>query len=310
MTPDDDRDTDASTKDDAGENTEHDTDANTEGDVNNTENDDSDAAATPASPRTSSPSSGRPKGCAASGKNCWRASAPRRFRSRRSTAVLATGTEIHEGVHRDLDSAMLAGLVRSWGHEATHVGSVPDEYETVRSTLAALAADHDVVVSTGATSVGTKDYVVAALAELGEVLFHRVRLRPGKPIAVADLPEFDAVAIAIPGKPIGAHAVTTLVARPFFTGEAALPTLSAWLTHAVDLPVSGFEYAIPVTLDEGVATPLGHVDSALSVYERTFDPSVLSSSTRASRADGFVLTDSALQADEQVGVVPYSAVER
>ena len=231
-------------------------------------------------------------------------------RSRLSTAVLATGTEIHEGVHRDLDSAMLAGLVRSWGHEATYAGSVPDDYETVRSTLASLAADHDVVLSTGGTSVGKKDYVVAALEELGEVLFHRVRLRPGKPIAVADLPEFDAVAIAIPGKPIGAHAVTTLVARPFFTGESALPTLPAVLTHAVDLPVSGFEYAIPVTLADGTATPLGQTDSALSVYERTFDPSVLSSSTRASRADGFVLTDSDLPAEEAVDVVPYSAVER
>jgi molybdopterin molybdotransferase len=55
--------------------------------------------------------------------------------------------------------------------------------------------------------------------------------------------------------------------------------------------------------------PLGHVDSALSVYEETFDPSVLSSSTRASRADGFVLTESGLAAGETVAVVPYPVVE-
>jgi molybdopterin molybdotransferase len=77
----------------------------------------------------------------------------------------------------------------------------------------------------------------------------------------------------------------------------------------VDLGPEGFEYAIPVTLDDGTATPLGHVDSPLSVYERTFDPSVLSSSTRATRADGFVLTQSDLPAEEPVDVIPYPVVE-
>jgi molybdopterin molybdotransferase len=45
------------------------------------------------------------------------------------------------------------------------------------------------------------------------------------------------------------------------------------------------------------------------VYADTFDPSVLSSSTRATRADGFVLTESALDAGDTVRVVPYPAVE-
>lgn len=226
-----------------------------------------------------------------------------------SVGVLATGTEIHEGRHEDLDSAMLAGLVRSWGHEPTYEGTVPDEYDRVRNRISELADRYDVVLTTGGTSVGHKDYVVRALADLGEVHFHRVRIRPGKPIAAATLSDHGATVFAIPGKPIGAHAVTTLVARPFFTGRTDLSVVEATLERDVGLGPEGFEYAIPVTLENGTAMPLGHVDSALSVYDEQFDPSVLSSSTRASRADGFVLTTSDLVAGTSVDVVPYPVVE-
>ena len=226
-----------------------------------------------------------------------------------SVGVVATGTEIHEGVSRDLDSSMLQGLVRAWDHEPTYEGSAPDDYGRVRDLVAETASAHDVVVTTGGTSVGHKDHVVRALAELGEVLFHRVRVRPGKPIAVARLPDHDAVAFAIPGKPLGAHTVATLVARPFLTGDASFPTVEATLARDVGLGASGFDYVVPVSLRDGEATPLGHVDSPLSVYGDTFDPSVLSSSTRATRADGVVVTDTPLSAGETVRVVPYTALE-
>ncbi|MFC4551100.1 MULTISPECIES: molybdopterin molybdotransferase MoeA [Halorussus] len=229
---------------------------------------------------------------------------------RLSAGVLATGTEIHTGRTEDLDSPMLQGLVRSWGHEATYEGTVPDDYDRVKDRIEAVAEDHDMVLTTGGTSVGHKDHVVRALDELGDVLFHRVRVRPGKPIAVAELPDQDAVAFAIPGKPVGAHAVATLVARPFFTGAGTdLPGVEATLSRAVTLGPDGFEYAVPVLLDGGEATPYGHVDSPLRVYDEQFDPSVLSSSTRATRADGIVVTTDDLAEGETVTVVPYSVLE-
>lgn len=226
-----------------------------------------------------------------------------------SVGVLATGTEIHENRSKDLDSPMLAGLVRSWGHSATYAGSVPDEYEEVLDRIALLADQHDVVITTGGTSVGKKDYVVRALAELGSIEFHGVRIRPGKPIAVARLREHEATAFAIPGKPIGAHTITTLITRPFFTGNAQLPSTPATLTHNVDIPAADFEYAVPVSMDGRDATPLGHEASPLRVYSETFDPSVLSSSTRASRADGLVLTENELAPGALVDVIPYSVIE-
>jgi len=193
--------------------------------------------------------------------------------------LLATGTEIYEGRSADLDSSMLASLVRSWNHDAVYEGTVPDEYDRVKAAIRSIAAERDVVVTTGGTSVGKKDHVIRALRSLGDVLFHRVRVRPGKPIAAAVLPEHDAVAFAVPGKPVGAHLIATLVMRPFFTGESALATVPAIATVGVDVPTEGFEYAIPVSLSDGRAEPLGHESSPLAVYGDTFDPSVLSSTT-------------------------------
>jgi len=235
---------------------------------------------------------------------------PVAVRERLSVGVLATGTEIHEGRIADLDSPMLAGLVESWGHDATLEGTVPDDYDAVEARVAALAREHDVVLTTGGTSVGEKDHVVRVLDDLGDLDFHRVAVRPGKPLAMADLPAFDATAFAVPGKPVGAHAVATLVAGPFFTGRSDLPTVPAELAADVALGPSGFEYAVPVTLADGAATPLGRADcSPLAVYEDTFDPSVLSSSTRATRADGLVLAETDLEAGQQVRVVPYESLE-
>jgi molybdopterin molybdotransferase len=248
---------------------------------------------------------------------------------RSSAGVLATGTEIHEGTQADFDSPMLCGLVDSWGGAATYEGSVPDERGAVEDRISDLAGTYDVVITTGGTSVGKKDYVLRALADLGEIVFHRVLIRPGKPIAAARLPDHDAVAFAIPGKPVGAHTIATLVMRPFFTGdgtETPTPTIEATLARKVEIGPEGFEYAVPVTVrndsdansdggdrsgvGNGIeAMPLGHVDSPLSVYDERFDPSVLSSSTRATRADGFFLTESGVERDETVSVVPYTALE-
>jgi molybdopterin molybdotransferase len=226
-----------------------------------------------------------------------------------TAGVLATGTEIHEGRTQDLDSPMLSGLVRAWGHEATYEGTVPDDAERVADRIRELADAYDVVVTTGGTSVGHKDHVVSSLQDLGDLQFHRVSVRPGKPIALAELPAHDAVAFAIPGKPIGGYTVATAVMRPFFTGDANLPSEPATLARDIGIGVSGFEYFVPVTRENGEAMPLGHVDSPLQVYDETFDPSVLSSSSRATRADGFFVTESAVSAGETVQVVPYGVVE-
>jgi molybdopterin molybdotransferase len=61
--------------------------------------------------------------------------------------------------------------------------------------------------------------------------------------------------------------------------------------------------------DHRRAVPLGHTSSRLQVYDEVFDPSVLSSSTRASRADGIVLTRTGVDDGQTVEVIPYEVFE-
>lgn len=227
-------------------------------------------------------------------------------RERFSVGIVATGTEIHEGRQPDRDSAFLANLVRSWGHVPADPRTVPDDPAAVRETIETAAADHDVVLTTGGTSVGTADHVSSVLAD-HDPLFAGVRLRPGRPVTAAVMDGTPLV--ALPGKPIAAYTAAVLVARPLFTGQVELSTVTAVPEHRVGMPDADREYAVPVVLNDGRATALGHVDSSLPLYDDRFKPGLIAASTRATLADGFVLTETALEPGESIDIVPYPAVE-
>ncbi|MFB6171095.1 MAG: molybdopterin molybdotransferase MoeA [Haloarculaceae archaeon] len=222
-----------------------------------------------------------------------------------SVAVLATGTEIYEGRQPDRDSEMLCNLVRRWGHRPVRADAVPDDSAAVRQAIETAAADHDLVVTTGGTSVGRADHVVDVLRE-HDLAFRGVALRPGRPVAAATV---DGTPVcALPGKPIAAHVAATLVLRPALAGSVRLPTVTADLAARVTLPDADLEYAIPVTLDDG-ATPLGHADSSFPLYGEQFAPGRVASSTRVALADGLLLTRTAIEAGADIEVVPYEVVE-
>jgi molybdopterin molybdotransferase len=84
---------------------------------------------------------------------------------------------------------------------------VADQPEPLRRALLELAAASDVVVSTGGVSAGDTDWIRGLVAELGEVRFWKLFLKPGRPFAwgqVAGTPFF-----GLPGNPVAA-AITAL----------------------------------------------------------------------------------------------------
>ncbi len=221
-------------------------------------------------------------------------------------AVLATGTEIAEGRQPDRDSEALCNLLRRWGAAPELLDPAPDDEGVVREAIASASSEYDAVVTTGGTSVGRADHVVGVLLE-GDVLFRGVSLRPGRPVTVATID--GTTVLALPGKPVAAHTAATLVCRAFFTAETALPTVSADSTARLTVPDDDVTFAVPVTLGDGTATPLGHADSTLPLYGERFAPGRVASSTRAILAEGLVLTESGFEAGERVEVVPYEVVE-
>ena len=228
-----------------------------------------------------------------------------------AVAVLATGDEVAAGVQPDRDSEMVAGLCRRWGHDATLAGTVADDPGALRERLTALADAHDVVVTSGGTSVGRLDHTVGALADLGTVVYRGVSLRPGRPTACVRLDDHDAVAFALPGKPVAAYVATVALLAPFFRGERTHPWREAAADHDLGLPLpdAGLEYAIPVAVDDGTATPVGGPGSDVNLYDDRYRPGRVSSCPRVLRADGLTFRTAPLVDGEPVEWIPFPTLE-
>jgi molybdopterin molybdotransferase len=104
---------------------------------------------------------------------------------------------------RDSNGPMLEALAHRLGAEPTRMHSLPDDLDTLKSRLHALQ-DVDVLLTSGGVSVGERDLLPQALRELGAtILFHKIRLKPGKPMLAALLN--GKVILGLPGNPASAY---------------------------------------------------------------------------------------------------------
>ena len=145
--------------------------------------------------------------------------------------VISTGNEIVEydqeklapGEIRNSSAPFLVQELRRLGCEVTYQGIIKDventhvanEYE--RTLKAALDESIDLIISTGALSMGVHDFAKDIVIKLGgDVLFHKVAIRPGKPVLFARFPKFPGTHfIGLPGNPISTVVGTQFFVRPF-----------------------------------------------------------------------------------------------
>jgi molybdopterin molybdotransferase len=121
--------------------------------------------------------------------------------------LLPPGERRGPGQIWESNSVLLAALLQRLGQPVTQVRVVADRPDRLRQALVELAASCDVVVSTGGISAGDSDWIRALVAELGEVSFWKLFLKPGRPFAwghVGGTPFF-----GLPGNPVAA-AITAL----------------------------------------------------------------------------------------------------
>lgn len=130
-------------------------------------------------------------------------------------AVIGTGKELVTDPARALGDSQiyssnapyLAATLARAGAEVVTCEVVDDTTDTyVHALERARSIGVDLVVSTGAVSMGRYDFVPEALRRLGaEVLFHKVAMRPGKPLLAASVPDGPLV-MALPGTPMAVAA--------------------------------------------------------------------------------------------------------
>lgn len=156
--------------------------------------------------------------------------------------LVAVGTWPQRGQVVSANGLMLAWQARAAGAEVIDLGIARDEPADLRAALARGAAgDIDVLVTCGGISVGDHDLVLPTLIGLGAALvFRRVRLRPGRPTTLLELPRADTAPLpvfALPGNPASAHVAFELFVRPMLRrmsghSQWQRPQREVVLTHA------------------------------------------------------------------------------
>ena len=158
---------------------------------------------------------------------------------RPAVGVISTGDELvaveeapGEGQVRDVNSAMLAALIEESGGEAVSFGILRDDEVLLGETLDRALERCDVVLISGGSSVGMKDASCRVMEARGEVLFHGVAMKPGKPTILGRAggkPVF-----GLPGHPVAAFFVSRLFVRPLLDrlqgrtpGRYAVPAVLA-----------------------------------------------------------------------------------
>ncbi|MFH1774065.1 MAG: gephyrin-like molybdotransferase Glp, partial [Methanobacteriota archaeon] len=133
-------------------------------------------------------------------------------------AIISTGDELAEpgtkleaGEIYDANSYALAALVQASGGIAKRIGIIEDSPEKIRSAIN-IALENDIILMSGATSVGKKDVVPQIVAELGEILVHGVAMRPGEPTGFGVINK--KLVFMLPGYPVAAIVAFETFVRP------------------------------------------------------------------------------------------------
>ena len=146
-------------------------------------------------------------------------------RRRLRVAVFSTGDEVVEpGAARpvaaiyDANRHLLRGLLDKFGAVVTDLGILRDDPAALQTAIAAAAADHDLVITSGGVSTGEADHVRAAIERIGRLVFWRVAIKPGRPVAMGVVPggpPGHAAAFAgLPGNPAAVYVTFVRVVWP------------------------------------------------------------------------------------------------
>jgi molybdopterin molybdotransferase len=114
--------------------------------------------------------------------------------------LASVGSPLKEGEVYDSNRYTLYGMLARLGVELIDMGVVRDDPAALERAFKEAAASADAVVSSGGVSVGEADFTRELLARLGEVLFWKIAMRPGRPMAFGQIG--NAYFFGLPGNPV------------------------------------------------------------------------------------------------------------
>lgn len=163
--------------------------------------------------------------------------------ARLRVAVFSTGNELaqpgeslRDAQIYDSNRYMLIALLRRLGCDAIDLGILRDDRDALASALKAAARDHDLIVTSGGVSTGEADHVKSAVEATGKLVFWRMAIKPGRPVAMGVIE--GTPFIGLPGNPVASFVTQAYVVRP-----AVLAMQGALPQNMLPLPVrANFTY--------------------------------------------------------------------
>ncbi|MFX1276579.1 MAG: gephyrin-like molybdotransferase Glp [Promethearchaeota archaeon] len=195
-----------------------------------------------------------------------------KVRMKPNLSVFATGDELIE-VGKPLEpnkiynsnSPMISSLVKLYGGNILREVTIKDDKKHLKDKLLEASIDSDIIIFTGGTSVGTKDFLPEVVEECGTILTHGVAMRPGSPILIGILNKGTLV-FCLPGTPVAAYicfiTIAGLALRKMMGCLKIDPRIEINVSIAKDVPVGRMGYVhhlrvkIEKSRDEFIAIPI------------------------------------------------------
>ena len=159
------------------------------------------------------------------------------------------GEPLDEGCVYDSNRYTLWGMLQRLGVDLIDMGVVRDDPVALEAAFRQAAQDADAVITSGGVSVGEADHTKQVMKTLGDVLFWRIAMRPGRPMAIGRISSggHDAILFGLPGNPVAvmvtfyAFVRDALLAMSGATPQP-LPMLRAASTQAIRKKAGRTEY--------------------------------------------------------------------
>ena len=208
-------------------------------------------------------------------------------RRRPRVAVFSTGNELRDpgqalgaAAIYDSNRFSLQVMLKRAGCEVSDLGILPDDRDATARRLDAATQSHDLIVTSGGVSTGEEDHVRAAIAAKGTIVFWRLGIKPGRPLAMGIVN--GTPLIGLPGNPVAVFVTFAHVLRPLVIAlSGGEPSPLAAMTV-----LSGFDYKKKAGRREYVRVSLEKMDGKTIARKYPVDGAgVLTSLTRT---DGMV----------------------
>ena len=230
-------------------------------------------------------------------------------RRRERVALFSTGDEIVEPGSRRPDAALfdanrclLAELLGRLGAAVTDLGILADDPGRLAAALDAAAERHDLVLTSGGVSTGEADHVRTAIESIGRLVFWRVAIKPGRPVAMGVVK--GAAFVGVPGNQVAAFVTFVRVVRPLLLRLAGAPP-----EPMLALPVrAGFSYRKKEGRREYVRVTLARRDDG-SIEASKFPQDGAGILTSLTESAGLVELDektTRVEPGQQVGFLPHA----